>query len=319
LAWESGDLKIFTGNGCVELAHKVAAHLGLHVSEAIVDKWGNGEIRVQLCENVRGADVFLFQSFGRSVNDRIMELLVMLDAARRASAARITCVIPYYPYAKQERKFRGREPISARLVADLFVCAGAHRILTVDLHEGAIQGFFNVPVDHLPAYPVFANELQKRGLAGEDVVIVAPDEGCVQRAVDLSTRLGSDICIVFKRHPEISPESAETIEVVGQLEGKTAMILDDMILSGSTLLNAAEMVLSRGAREVHACVTHPVLCQDAVERIAASPIKELIVSDTIPLPEGKDVSKITVISLSDLIASAIDRIHRNTSVSELLA
>jgi len=312
------NLLIFSGNGCRQLSERVAQHIGTAVGDAVVSTWTNGEIRVQLREHVRGRDVFIFQSFGRNVNDRVMELLVMLDAARRASAARITVVAPYFPYSKQEKKFRGREPISARLVADLLTSAGATRLLTMDLHEGAIQGFFNIPVDHLPSIPYVSRLLSERGLCGPDLVVVAPDEGAVEEAVLLSGLLGCGIAVVFKRHMEAAPEAVQTVEVVGDIAGKRALIWDDMILGGSTLVNAADMVLERGARSVHACITHPVLCGDAAKRIEESNLAELIVTDSIPLPENLESTKITTISISSLLGDAIARISRNDSVSELL-
>ncbi len=311
-------LKLFAGNGAGDLARAVSRRIEEPVAAAIVDTWPNGEVRVQLGENVRGADVFIIQSFGNGVNERLVELLVMLDAARRASAERLTAVIPYYPYAKQEQKFRGREPISARLVADLLVAAGADRVLTVDLHEGAIQGFFTIPVDHLSWLPLAAQDARKQGLGGPDTVVVAPDEGGVEHAVKLAGMLHCDVAIVFKRHPTNDPTGVETIEVVGELEGKRAVILDDFILGGSTLINAAENTSSHGATEVYAYVTHGVLCGDAPDRVQESSLKHLMVSDTIPLPEAKQRSKIKVISIAELLGDAILRVNENRSVSELL-
>jgi ribose-phosphate pyrophosphokinase len=313
------DVLIFAGKSGVDLAQRVATHIGTPVADAIVGKWPNGEVRVQLQANVRGSDVFIFQSFGRDVNDRVMELLVMLDAARRASAARTTVVLPYFPYSKQEKKFRGREPISARLVADLITCAGADRVLTMDLHEGAIQGFFNIPVDHLPSTPFVSKELKASGFGGPDWVVVAPDEGAVEATVELSGLLGCDIAVVFKRHPAHALDEVETVEIVGELRGRHALIWDDMILGGSTLCNAAEMVLERGALSAHAYVTHPVLCGRAMERLSSSRLEELIVTDTIPLPpEAEGNERIRVISVAEPIGKAVLRISKNSSVSELL-
>lgn len=310
---------IFSGTGVGDLADRVAKHLGTVVCKALVGRWPNGEVRVQLQQNIRGKRVFLFQSFGRGVNDLVMELLVMLDAARRASAASVTAVLPYFPYSKQEKKFRGREPISARLIADLVTSSGADRVLTMDLHEGAIQGFFTVPVDHLPSIPFVSRHLKARGLCGEDLVVVAPDEGAVEEAVELSGLLGCDIAVVFKRHPADAPEDVETVEIVGDLAGRRALIWDDMILGGSTLCNAAQRVLERGAKSVHAYVTHPVLCGKAIERINESCLEELIVTDTIPLPpEAEGCDRIKVISVSSLLGDAVDRIARDSSVSEIL-
>lgn len=311
------DYVIFSGNGSTQLAGDVARALDREVAQATVSKWGNDEIRIQLHENVRGADVFIFQSFGDHVNDYLMELWLMIDAAKRASAGRITAVIPWFPYSKQEKKFRGREPISARVVADLTVRAGAERILTMDLHEGAIQGFFDIPVDHLPALPVFAKVLRQEGLGGDNTVIVAPDEGAVERASDIARLLGCPIAVIFKHHPKENVESARTIEVVGDLEGKRALIVDDFIFGGSTLVNAANEMASAGATEVNACVTHAILCGEATELIAASAIKCLYVTDTIPPKEG-GTDKIKVVTVAPLLAETVRRIHKNLSVSQLI-
>jgi len=309
---------LFSGNGSRKLAEDTAQALHTSVAPALVDKYSNDEVRVQLQANVRGKDVFIFQSFGDQVSDRLMELWLMIDAAKRASAGRITAVIPWYPYCKQEKKFRGREPISARLVADLTVAAGANRILTMDLHEGAIQGFFDIPVDHLPNLPVFLPTLRKEGLGGPDTVIVAPDAGAVERASDIAGVLGSGIAVIFKHHPESNVEDAETVEMVGDLEGKRALLVDDFIFGGSTLVNAAAEVKRAGALEVNACVTHAILCGQAVERIAHSEITRLYVTDTIP-PKPNAPDKIRVITIAPLLADAIMRIHKDESVSSLLS
>ncbi|HUS81094.1 MAG TPA: ribose-phosphate diphosphokinase [Armatimonadota bacterium] len=309
---------IFTGNGSVKLAADTAAAMGTSVSPALVDKFANDEIRVQLQDNVRGKDVFIFQSFGEQVSDRLMELWLMIDAARRASAERITAVIPWYPYCKQERKFRGREPISARVVADLTVEAGADRILTMDLHEGAIQGFFDIPVDHLPNLPVFLDVFRREGLAGPKTVIVAPDAGAVERAYDIAGRLGCAIAVVFKHHPAVNVELAETVETVGDLENKRALLVDDFIFGGSTIVNAAREVMAAGALEVNACVTHAILCGDALHSIAESGIKTLYVTDTIP-PRPGAPDKIRVVTIAPLLGEAIQRIHSDESIGALLA
>jgi len=309
--------RIFSCSGAVEITTRIADYIGRPVADALTTKWPNGEIRVQLRENVRGANVFIVQAFGGNVNDQLVELLVMLDAARRASAERVTAVIPYFLYAKQEQKFRGREPITARLVADVIVCAGADRVVTVDLHQGAIQGFFTIPVDHLPTQRVMAEELKQRGYYGPNVVVVSPDSGGVDRAMSLASRLDCSIAVVFKRHPDDSPEQAELIDVVGDLPGKRALVIDDMILGGSTLITAAEAVLERGAASVSACVTHAVLCGDACQRVRDSVLDELICSDSIPLRPGAP-DKIKVVSLARLLGDAIQRIHANASVSEII-
>jgi ribose-phosphate pyrophosphokinase len=315
----SSGFHIFAGSRAMDLAQKIGKHIGREVSDALVDRWKNGEVRVQLRENVRGSDVFIVQVFDRDVNGQLMELLLMLDAARRASVRQVTAVVPYFPYAKQEQKFRGREPISARLVADMITCAGADRVLTVDLHQGAIQGFFKIPVDHLPAQPVMAEALLKRGLA-EQAVVVSPDSGGVVRAMDLAARIGCDVAVVFKRHPDDQPDEAVGLglEVVGNIKDRKALILDDMILGGSTLANAAESLISQGAAEVYACVTHPVLCGDAGQRVADSCIKTLLVSDSIPLTADAPAN-IEVVTLAPLLGGAIERIHSNSSVSLLIS
>jgi ribose-phosphate pyrophosphokinase len=311
------DLNIFTGNGSVGLARAVAEALGTRVSEATVGKWSNDEIRVQLHENVRGNDVFIFQSFGDAVSDRLMELWLMIDAARRASAGRITAVLPWYPYSKQERKFRGREPISARVVADLTVTAGATRIVTMDLHEGAIQGFFDIPMDHLPNLPVFLNVFRREGLTGHNTVIVAPDAGAVERATDVARKLDCDIAVIFKRHPEENVELADTVETVGELEGKRALLVDDFIFGGSTIVNAAREVIEAGAIEVNACVTHAIMCGDAPRLIGESAISTLYTTDTIP-PRPDAPPNVHVISVAPLLADAICSIHEDRSISQLL-
>ncbi|MCD6360724.1 MAG: ribose-phosphate diphosphokinase [Armatimonadetes bacterium] len=308
---------IFSGQGSTELAQATTAEIGVPLSPALLGKFSNDEVRVQLQENVRGRDVFIFQSFGDQVSDRLMEMWLMIDAAKRASAGRITAVIPWYPYCKQEKKFRGREPISARLVADLTVAAGAQRILTMDLHEGAIQGFFDIPVDHLPNLPVFLPTLREEGLAGPNTVIVAPDAGAVERASDIAGMLGSGIAVIFKHHPPDNIEDAETVETVGDLEGKRALLVDDFIFGGSTIVNAAHEVKMAGATEVNACVTHAILCGQAMERITQSDITRLYVTDTIP-PRPDAPDKIKIVTIAPLLAQAIQCIHQNESVSSLL-
>ncbi len=296
---------------------KVANSIGIPLSQATVGKWSNDEVRVQLHENVRGKDVFLFQSFPGEVSDRLMELWLMIDAAKRASAGRITVVIPWYPYSKQERKFRGREPISARLVADLTVRAGAQRIVTMDLHEGAIQGFFDIPMDHLPHLPVFLDVFRNEGLTGENAVIVAPDAGAVERATEIAQRLGCGIAVIFKRHPEGDVESAEVVETVGDITGKRALLVDDFMLGGSTIVNAAEEAKKAGATEVRACVTHAIMSGQACERIANSQISTLYTTDTLP-PRPDMPPNVKVVSVAPLLGEVVRCIHEARSVSMLL-
>ncbi|MFW5866247.1 MAG: ribose-phosphate diphosphokinase [Armatimonadota bacterium] len=311
------DMNVFSGNGSVQLATDVADSLGIHLSEATVGKWANDEVRIQLRENVRGNDVFIFQSFPDNVSDRLMELWLMIDAAKRASAGRITAVIPWYPYCKQERKFRGREPISARVVANLTVSAGADRIVTMDLHEGAIQGFFDIPMDHLPHLPVFLDVFRNEGLTGENAVIVAPDAGAVERATEIARRLGCGIAVIFKRHPQENVELAEVVETVGELEGKRALLVDDFILGGSTLVNAAEEIRKAGATEVRACVTHAIMAGDAPELIGNSEISTLYTTDSLP-PRKDTPDNVKVVSVAPLLGEAIRCIHEDRSVSKLL-
>ncbi len=312
------DMNIFAGNGATVLAGDVAKSLGIPLSEATVDKWSNDEVRIQLHENVRGNDVFLFQSFPNEVSDRLMELWLMIDAARRASAGRITAVIPWYPYSKQERKFRGREPISARAVADLTVAAGVDRLVTMDLHEGAIQGFFDIPMDHLPHLPVFLDVFRNEGLTGDNAVIVAPDAGAVERATEIARRLGCGIAVIFKRHPQENVELAEVVETVGDLQGKRALLVDDFILGGSTLVNAAQEIMEAGAVEVRACVTHAIMAGDAPSRIGDSVISTLYTTDTIP-PRPDHPDNVKVVSVAPLLGEAIRCIHEDRSVSKLLS
>ncbi len=311
------DMNIFSGNGSAQLASDVANSVGIPLSQATVGKWSNDEVRVQLQENVRGKDVFFFQSFPGEVSDRLMELWLMIDAAKRASAGRITVVIPWYPYSKQERKFRGREPISARLVADLTVAAGAQRIVTMDLHEGAIQGFFDIPMDHLPHLPVFLDVFRNEGLTGENAVIVAPDAGAVERATEVAQRLGCGIAVIFKRHPEGDVERAEVVETVGDIKGKRALLVDDFMLGGSTLVNAAEEVRKAGATEVRACVTHAIMSGQATERITNSGISTLYTTDTLP-PRPDMPPNIKVVSVAPLLGEVVRCIHEDRSVSKLL-
>jgi len=311
------DMNIFSGNGSTELARAVASSIGMPLSQATVGKWTNDEVRVQLQENVRGKDVFLFQSFPGEVSDRLMELWLMIDAAKRASAGRITVVIPWYPYSKQERKFRGREPISARLVADLTVAAGAQRIVTMDLHEGAIQGFFDIPMDHLPHLPIFLDVFRNEGLTGENAVIVAPDAGAVERATEVAQRLGCGIAVIFKRHPEGDVERAEVVETVGDIEGKRALLVDDFMLGGSTIVNAAEEVRKAGATEVRACVTHAIMSGQATERITNSGISTLYTTDTLP-PRPDMPPNVKVVSVAPLLGEVVRCIHEDRSVSKLL-
>jgi ribose-phosphate pyrophosphokinase len=300
------------------LAARVAKELGEELAPALVGRWANGETRVQLQANVRGADVFVFQSFANGVNDYLMELLLLVDAALRASAGRITVVTPYLPYSKQEKKVRGREPITAKVIANMLSTAGAERVVSVDLHERAIQGFYDIPFDHLTALGVLADHLRDNGYADGDSVVVAPDEGAVEKSVSLGQMLDLPIAVVFKRHPKDDPEAVETAGFVGEVKGKRAIIWDDMILGGSTLVNAAREVLEAGASEVCACITHAILCGNALEGLADSPLTRLITTDTTAPEPAHDHPTIEIASVAPLLAQVINCIHLNTSVSELL-
>lgn len=308
-----GRLQIFHGNAHPALAIAIASELGIAPGRAIVSTFRNGETRVKLDENVRGCDVFIVQSITPPVNHHLMELLLLIDAVRRASAERITAVIPYYAYAKQEKKTTGREPISAKLVANLLVTAGVDRVLTMDLHAPAIEGFFDIPVDHLRASPLLARRY-RRGVQN-NIVAVSPDAGGVARAEDFGGRVNASLAIISKRHP--TPDLTEGIEMVGDVKDCTAVIIDDMISTGGTLVVAAEMLQARGASEVHAAATHGIFAGNALELIHNSPITKVIVTDTLPLPETGPRDKIEVVTVAPLFAEAIERIHKDLSISAL--
>lgn len=309
-----GELKVFSGNANRPLAEKVCDYLGISLGNAEVKTFSDGEISVEINENVRGKDVFIIQPTCPPVNDNLMELLIMIDAARRASAGRITAVIPYYGYARQDRKVAPRQPISAKLVANLITVAGASRVLTMDLHAGQIQGFFDIPVDNLYARPVLLHYLKEH--FKDDLVIVSPDAGGVERARAFAKRLDASLAIIDKRRERANV--AEVMNIIGDVKGKTAVIVDDMVDTGGTLTKAASALLDKGASAVYACCTHPVLSGNAVQRIEESPIKELIVTDTIPLSEeARKCKKIKVLSVGKLFGEAVRRIHLNESVSVL--
>lgn len=308
-------VKLFAGNSNLALAREIGNYLDKPLSKADVSRFSNGEIRVKIEESVRGNDVFLIQSMNEPVNDNLMELLILCDAVARASATSITMVIPYFGYAKQEKKTAGREPITAKLVANLMTVAGATRIITMDLHAAAIQGFFEFPVDNLYAFPLFEHLYKKRGLTGEKVVIVSPDAGGVARAREFADRLNTSMAIIFKRRPK--PDVAEVIEFVGEVEGKTAILIDDMISTGGTITKAAEMTMKMGAKEVYACATHAILAKDAVQKINDSPIKQVAVTNTIPLPKDKDTSRFVQLSVAPMFGEAIRRNFFDLSVSKI--
>lgn len=307
-----GRLQIFSGTSHPALAQAICDDLEVDLGRAIVTQWKNGETRVKLDENVRGSDVFIVQPTSDPVNHNLMELLVMIDAFRRASATRITAVIPYYGYARQEKKTSGREPISAKLVANLLTVAGATRVLTVDLHSPAIEGFFDIPVDHLRATPLLARAF--RHDVNGDVVVVSPDAGGVVRAQDFRVRAKGSLAIISKQHP--SADTTEMLEMVGDVGGKTAVIVDDMISTGSTLVEGATLLKERGAARIHVCATHGIFAENALDIIESSPIDDMIVTDTIPLPPHSK-GRVKVVSVAPLLAEAIMRTHKGLSVSAL--
>jgi ribose-phosphate pyrophosphokinase len=308
-----GRLQIFAGTSHPLLAKHMMAELEAPLGRAVVGTWKNGETRVKLEENVRGSDVFAIQSMSDPVNNHLVELLLIVDALRRASAARITAVIPYFAYAKQEKKTSGREPISAKLVANLLTTAGADRILTMDLHSPAIEGFFDIPVDHLRAAPILARHINRQGL--QDLVVVSPDAGGVARAEDLRGRTGGSLAIISKRHP--GPDVSEALEMVGDVDGKPAVIVDDMISTGGTLALAAELLRERGASPIYAAATHGIFAQEGLELINRSPIDKVLVTDTLPLPQDGPTDKIEVVTVAPLLAEAVTRIHKDLSISAL--
>ncbi|MFZ8832083.1 MAG: ribose-phosphate pyrophosphokinase [Thermodesulfobacteriaceae bacterium] len=311
----SNRMKLISGTANPELAQKISEYLAIPLVQTKITRFSDGEIFVEINENVRGADVFIIQPTCPPVNENLVELLIMIDAARRASARRITAVIPYYGYARQDRKTAPRTPITAKLVANVIVVAGARRVLTMDLHAGQIQGFFDIPVDHLYAMPVFLEYLKNK-FRGEEIVIVSPDAGGVERAREYAKRLNATMAIVDKRRPK--PNESEVMNIIGDVKDKIAVIIDDMIDTAGTICKAASAIMERGAKEVYAVATHPVLSGPAVERLAQSPIKEVIVSDTIPLrEEAKRLDKIKVLSVSKLLGEAIRRIHTDDSISSL--
>jgi ribose-phosphate pyrophosphokinase len=307
-------LLIFSGRAHIPLAKEICKYLHIPLGKSHIYDFSDGEIGVKITENVRGRDIFLVQPTCDPVNKNIMELLIMIDALKRSSAERITAVIPYYGYARQDRKVEPRVPITSKLVADLITAAGASRVLTMDLHVGQIQGFFNLPVDHLYAAPILIEYIKKKRL--KDLVIVSPDAGGVERARAFAKKLNTSLAIIDKRRDK--PGVAKVMNIIGEIKGKGAMIVDDIIDTAGTLMEATNALLEKGAREVYACCTHPVLSGSAVERIMESPIEEVIVSNSIPLNDKhKGCNKIKILSVSKLLGEAIRRIHTATSVSSL--
>lgn len=310
----NGTLQLFAGTAHRQLAQKVAEYVNTPLGQVELGRFSDGEVSVSIRESVRGHDVFVVQPTCPPVNENLMELLILMDALKRASAARINAVIPYYGYARQDRKVRARDPITAKLVADLLQVAGAHRVVTVDLHAGQIQGFFNVPVDHLTAVPLIAEYLLSRGL--EDPVVVSPDAGGAIRARELSNRLDADLAIIDKRREKANRVEAMTL--IGEVAGRDAILIDDLIDTAGTMTMGAALLKERGARRVFACGTHPLFSGPAVERLSKAPIEEIVVTDTIPLSsEAAALPHLKVLSVAPLIGEAILRIHQHLSVSKL--
>ncbi|WP_059105309.1 ribose-phosphate diphosphokinase [Shouchella shacheensis] len=306
-------LKVFTLNSNKELAQEIAEHIGISLGKNSVMRFSDGEVQINIEESIRGCDVYLIQSTSAPANEHIMELLIMIDALKRASARTINVVMPYYGYARQDRKARAREPITAKLVANLLETAGATRVLTLDLHATQIQGFFDIPVDQLMGVPILSDYFQSKEL--DDLVVVSPDHGGVVRARKMADRLKTPIAIIDKRRPR--PNVSEVMNIVGNVEGKTAIIIDDIIDTAGTITLAANALIEQGAKEVYACCTHPVLSGPAIERIHNSKIKELVVTNTIELEEEKKIDKVTELSVAALMAEAIVRVHEDASVSTL--
>ncbi|MBC8529967.1 ribose-phosphate pyrophosphokinase [Christensenellaceae bacterium NSJ-44] len=308
------NIVVFSGNSNPGMAADIARLLDRPLGESKVGRFSDGEISVNIGQTVRGMDVFLVQSTCTPVNENLMELLIMIDAFRRASAGRITAVIPYFGYARQDRKTKPRDPITAKLVADLITAAGADRVLTMDLHAAQIQGFFDIPVDHLRGAPALAAYYVEKGYAGEDLVVVSPDLGSVTRARNFANRLGARLAIVDKRRPR--PNVSEVMNIIGEVKGCRAILVDDLLDTGGTLVKAAEALMKMGAKEVSACCTHGVLSGEAVSRIAASPLRELVITDTVPLGD-KHCDKIVVLSVASVFSQAIERIYNDLPVSTL--
>ncbi|WP_446898064.1 ribose-phosphate pyrophosphokinase [Clostridium sp. LBM24168] len=309
-------IKIFTGNSHPDLAKEIGDILGMKVGDSRVSTFSDGEISVDINETVRGRDVFIIQSTNNPVNDNLMELLIMIDAFKRASAGRITAVIPYYGYARQDRKAKARDPITAKLVADILTAAGADRVLTMDLHASQIQGYFNIPLDNLLGAPILAKYFIDKGFdSREDVVVVSPDLGSVTRARNFADKLHTQIAIIDKRRPK--PNVSEVMNIIGDIKDKKVILIDDMIDTAGTITNGADALLKRGAKEVYACCTHAVLSGPAIERIKDCAIKELVMLNTIRLPEEKILDKFTILSVAPVFAEAIRRIYEDISVSKL--
>lgn len=308
------ELKVFSGNAHPELAREICEYLGIPLGEMKVFQFSNENIFVQVLENVRQRDVFVVQPICSPVNKSLMELLIIIDAMKRASAGRITAVMPYYGYSRTDKKDQPRVPITARLVADLITVAGANRVLTVDLHAGQIQGFFNIPVDELTALYSLSGYIEEKELG--DFVVVATDVGITKRARDIAARLDVPLAIIEKRRVG-NADKSETLTVIGDVKGRRAVLVDDEVDTGGSLANAADTLVEHGATEIYACCTHPILSNSGVERVASSLLKELVVTDTVPVPDEKKIEKMTVLSMASLIGEGIHRIHAGMSVGAM--
>lgn len=311
------EIKLFAGNSNKKLAQDIARELGVELGDCEVTKFSDGEISVNIKESVRGKDVYIIQSTSTPVDSNLMELLIMIDALKRASAGRINAVIPYYGYARQDRKAKSRDPITAKLVADLIEVSGADRVVFMDLHAAQIQGYFDIPVDHLLGGPILTNVYKERFYGRDDVVVVSPDLGSVTRARKFADDLNVEIAIIDKRRPRANV--CEVLNIIGNVKDKTVIIVDDMIDTAGTLVNGANSLVEFGAKEVYACCTHPVLSGEAISRIQNSPIKEVLVLDTIELPKEKQIDKIRIESVAPIFAQAISRIFHNKAISSLFS
>lgn len=305
------NLRLFTGNSHPELAQEVAEHMGIELSKSTVTKFSDGEISVSIWESIRGKDCFIIQSTCNPVNDNLMEILIMTDALKRASANSVTAVIPYYGYARQDRKAKARDPITSKLVANMITAAGVDRVITMDLHASQEQGFFDIPVDHMLGQPLLTDYFKLKEL--DDLVIVSPDHGSVTRARNMAKPFNVPIAIIDKRRPE--PNKSEIMNIIGDIVGKNCVILDDMIDTAGTICNAAKALMDLGANSVYACATHGILSGPALERIEASPIKEMVLLNTIPIPEEKKIKKITLLSTGHIFAETISRVYSNKPIS----
>ena len=310
---DTSKLKIFTGNSHPALAKEISDYIGVPLGKAICGRFNNGEIQIMINESVRGKDCFIIQPTGAPVNDNLMEILIMVDALKRASARHITVVVPYYGYARQDRKTRGREPISSKLVADLLTVAGVTRVVTMDLHAGQIQGFFNMPVDHMLSSSLLADYVKSKKL--ENLTIVSPDLGGVTRARELADRVGAPIAIIEKRRPE--PGVAKVMNIIGEVKNRNCFVVDDIVDTAGSLCEGANALMEYGARGVYAAVCHPVLTDPAIERIRASAIKELVVTNSLPIEKYKMIDKMTVLSIAPILGEAILRIFHDASVSQM--